>query len=416
MELQDSILKDFADAVNSNGNSTASSQHIYGTVSRVVEDDLVYVRINGSQLESPAKSLVKVGVNDTVMCTMQAHTLTIIGNISYPALTRIENVYMTLTEEGLLIGKLDDDNKPYESYIVVGPSSSNIYNIDIVTGIGVLVASFGETVQVGKTTTSHVITTSTGVEIRNGSNKILADFTANGITLRDSAGTTIASFAPNAISIGQSTSATVSFCGGKANIALDGSTLKISGGNNVNAIGVSNSYSTYKSEVVCEAKSGSQRVAMQVLDGSTATASFVLSKNGANVTIPSGKALTENGKEVAKLDKLLAFGSITARGSIPGANNSVDQYGDVILDPGEKSVTINVSNIPTGYTLCGVRGITAQISDVLVEGYYCNPNNNKLTVTLKNYDYNAVTTDVYIYWFAIKNAGVSTQPNQSITW
>lgn len=419
MELQDSILKDFADAVNSNGNSTTSSQHIYGTVSRVVEDDLVYVRINGSELESPAKSLVKVGVNDTVMCTMQAHTLTIIGNISYPALTRIENVYMTLTEEGLLIGKLDDENNPYESYIVVGPSGTNIYSINS-DGVGVLVASFGETSQLGKSSTTHLTMTPNGLAIRNGTDNgdyILANFTSIGMSFRDSNGNVLASFTNDTIKLGQSnTSATINLCGGQVLIGLSGTTMKIYAGSNVGAIGLSNSYSTYKSEVVCEAKSGSQRVAMQVLDGSTATASIVLSNDGANVTIPSGKALTENGKEVAKLDKLLAFGSITARGTIPGANNSVNQYGDVVLDPGEKSVTINVSNIPTGYTLCGIRGVMAQISNVLVEGYYCNPNNNKLTVTLKNYDYNAVTTDVYIYWFAIKNAGVSTQPNQSITW
>ena len=419
MELRDSILKDFADAVNNNSlNPTIDSQHIYAVVTRTVEDGLVYVQLNGAEIETPAATVVQVGNNDKVLCAMRGHTLTVIGNLSYPSLTRVGKMYMTMTDSGLLIGEVDDENIPTGQYIIVGPVGTSIYN-----GDQALIATFGESAQIGKSNANNDVwltLTKNGVAIRkknnNGVDVILANFTAYGMSFRDENDKVLASFNETDIRIGTSTEATISMCGGKAQIALDGTTLKIYGGSNVGAIGLSNSYSTYKSEVVCEAKSGSQRVAMQVLDGSTATASIVLSNDGANVTVPTGKALTENGKEVAKLDKLLAFGSITARGSIPGANNSVDQYGDVILDPGEKSVTINVSNIPTGYTLCGIRGVTAQISSVLVEGYYCNPNNNKLTVTLKNYDYNTVTTDVYIYWFAIKNAGVSTQPHQSITW
>ena len=180
MELQDSVLKEFADAVNNNSLVQASdSQHLYATVSRNIEDtgDLVYVRLNGSEIDTPARSLVKVGVGDVVMCTMRGHTLTIIGNVSYPALTRIENLYMTLTAEGLLIGMLDADNQPSGSYIIIGPVGSSIYN-----GDGDLVASYGETVQVGQTSKSHVVITDSGVEIRNGSNKVLANFTSNGIS------------------------------------------------------------------------------------------------------------------------------------------------------------------------------------------------------------------------------------------
>ena len=79
MELQDSVLKEFADAVNNNSLVQASdSQHLYATVSRNIEDtgDLVYVRLNGSEIDTPARSLVKVGVGDVVMCTMRGHTLT----------------------------------------------------------------------------------------------------------------------------------------------------------------------------------------------------------------------------------------------------------------------------------------------------------------------------------------------------
>lgn len=427
MELQDSILKGFADAVNSTDNKQ-DSKNVYGTITRIGDDDFVYVTINGAEIETPAKTLVQVGVGDTVLASINGHTLTVIGNISYPSLTRVGDVYITLTADGLLIGRLDDNNQPVGSYMLVSDSSTTIYDHE-----GVRIATFGASASIGKPGDNpHINLHENGMTIYVGG-KMIAAFSPEGITLRDENGNILAAFQKTGISlrdtngafaiftakdiaIGTASDAAIKFCAGKGVMSLDDGVFKVKGGNSVSAIGLSNSYATYKSEVVCEAKNASPKAALQLMNGSTTITSLVLSDNGANVTVPSGKALTENGKEVAKLDKLLAFGSITARGSIPGANNSVNQYGDVILDPGEKSVTINVSNIPKGYTLCGVRGITAQISDVLVEGYYCNPNNNKLTFTLNNYDYNAVTTNVYIYWFAIKNTGVSTQPSQSITW
>lgn len=400
MELNDSILKGFADAVNSGSEMTPSdTQHLYATVTRVVENDLVYVRLNGAELETPAKTLVEVGVNDLVMCTMRVHTLTIIGNVSYPALTRVGPVYMTLTAEGLLIGKLNSENQPIDGYIIVGTNGSSIYNID-----GNMLATFGVTAQVGMTTKSHVVTTDSGVEIRNGSNKILADFTANGIMLRDSTGTTIASFTQNAISIGQSTSATVSFCGGKANIALDGSTLKISGGNNVNAIGLSNSYGNYKSEVVCEAKNGSHRTSMQLLNGTSTISSVVLSDNGANVTVPSNKALTENGIEVVKVNSIVAVGHITWNISSGTAS---------------RLWCTATANVPSGYTLIGLSYLNSNNPVFWSMDYFqTHSSNNEIRVQFSTRDGSSLQkpATVTCYWFAIRTSGAKTVPDQTIDW
>ena len=399
MELTDGILKDFADAVNSGSEmSPSDSQHIYATVTRVVEGDLVYVTINGSELETPAKSLVQVGAGDLVMATMRAHTLTIIGNVSYPALTRVGPVYMTLTAEGLLIGKLSEDNQPIDGYIIVGTNGSSIYNID-----GNMLATFGTTAQVGMTTANHVITTSTGVEIRNGSNKILADFTATGITLRDSDGAIIASFAANAISIGQSTSATVSFCGGKANIALDGSTLKIYGGAQVDAIGISNSFGNYRSEVVCEAKNSSPKAGIQLFNGSNTIASLTLSNTGVNVF--TGQHLSENGVEVVKVNDIVATG-ITKWNVTPG-----DAY---------HVKCTATANVPSGFTLiCAKSAWTNAPLSWVVSGIEIGvPNANSLRVDIMSND----GTDkqkpgqVVCRWVAIRTSGIKTTPDQSIDW
>ena len=387
------------------------SKNIEGT------GDLVYVRLNGSEIDTPARSLVKVGVGDVVMCTMRGHTLTVIGNVSYPALTRIENVYMTLTAEGLMIGRLNSENKPYESYIVVGPSSSNIYNIDG-TGMGILVASFGETVQVGRASAPHVVITSTGFEIRNGSNKVLANFTSNGIQLNDSTGVAIAEFGESTIAIGKSASATITFCNGQAVISLDGTTLKIAGGNGVGAIGLSNTYNNrYRSEVVCEAKNTSPRAAMQLFDNDNTISSMVLSKDGANFTLPNTKVLRENGQEVAKLNDILAVGTVKFSGTIPAATSNINVDNKPYIFPAAKDISVTVTGIPSGYTLCGIRGITMTNAGFVFLGRYRGVlSDGKILVTLLNISLSSVVVNGVIYWFAIKNTAIKTAPEQTIDW
>lgn len=407
MDLQDSILKGFADAVNGGTQmSPSDSQHIYATVVRVVEGDgdegsLVYVKLNGADVETPAKTLVQVGNGDLVLTTMRSHTLTIIGNVSYPALTRVGDVYMTLTTEGLLIGKLSEDNQPIDGYIIIGTNGSSIYNID-----GNMLATFGTTAQVGMTSASHVTTTSTGVEIRNGSNKILADFTSNGITLRDSTGNTIASFTASSIAIGQSTAATVSFCGGKAVISLDGTTLKMFGGNNVTAIGMSNSYGNYKSEIVCEAKNGSHRTAMQLLNGSSTISSVVLSDNGVNVTVPSDKALTENGIEVVKVDGVVATGVLNLNSKIvsKGWTGLIDQ----------------AVSVPNGYKLIGICGISSAeyAGTQHIGSWHVTSSDNKIHLKIDTSNSTSATLNLNysIRWFAIRTSGITSGGSSSIDW
>jgi len=224
-----------------------------------------------------------------------------------------------------------------------------------------LIATFGESAQIGKSNANNDVwltLTKNGVAIRkknnNGVDVILANFTASGMSFRDENGNVLASFNETDIRIGTSTEATISMCGGKAQIALDGTTLKIYGGSNVGAIGLSNSYGTYKSEVVCEAKNNSPKASMQVMNGSSTIASLVMGSSGANVTVPSNTALTENGKEVAKLNAMLAVGVIHAQGTIDGAQHHMDAYDDVILMPGRKNLTVTVSGIPDGNAVCEV--------------------------------------------------------------
>ena len=65
MELQDIILKSFAETVNKSSGMSPESRTLYGTVTEIT-DDIVYVKFDGADADTttPTKSLVQVGVGD----------------------------------------------------------------------------------------------------------------------------------------------------------------------------------------------------------------------------------------------------------------------------------------------------------------------------------------------------------------
>jgi hypothetical protein len=162
MELQDNVLKAFADAVNSSGDTSSDGNTFYATVVRK-DGDTVYVRLSGADesTETPAISMVEVGKDDIVMVRMKAHKATIIGNISFPALTRVGDVYITLTKDGLVVGKLDPKtNLPTGTHVLITDKEFQLIGEDNKT----ILARFGAEVSVGSSSAPHVII--------NGSNMI----------------------------------------------------------------------------------------------------------------------------------------------------------------------------------------------------------------------------------------------------
>lgn len=164
MELQSSVLKTFADAINNSKDSSKDSVTFYAKVVRIDGTD-IYVRLYGADetTQTPATTTVEVGVNDIVMVRMKNHTVTIVGNISYPALTRVGPIYITLTDQGLVVGQLSEDNVPTGNHILITPN-----DVKLLTVGGAVLASFGETVQLGKTANLHTTLDSDGLKIYNG--------------------------------------------------------------------------------------------------------------------------------------------------------------------------------------------------------------------------------------------------------
>lgn len=171
MELQSSVLKTFADAINNSKDSSKDSVTFYAKVVRIDGTD-IYVRLYGADetTQTPATTTVEVGVNDIVMVRMKNHTVTIVGNISYPALTRVGPIYITLTDQGLVVGQLSEDNVPTGNHILITPD-----DVKLLTVGGAVLASFGETVQLGKTANLHTTLDSDGLKIYKG-NTLIASF------------------------------------------------------------------------------------------------------------------------------------------------------------------------------------------------------------------------------------------------
>lgn len=174
MVLQDSILKAFADSVNKSESSASDSRTVYGTVARK-DSTGVYVRLNGADesSETPVVSMVEVGVGDVVMITMKNHTATIIGNISWPATTRVGALYVTMTADGLMVGQLDPDtNLPVGYYMLITDSNIQLRQIiNTPPGYKVL-ASFGQTITLGPSNAMHSIVDSEGLKVYNNTTLI----------------------------------------------------------------------------------------------------------------------------------------------------------------------------------------------------------------------------------------------------
>lgn len=149
MVLQDDLLKGFVETINKNKPDKAYDQVVYGTVSRK-SGDLVYITIDGAEIETPANTLVEVGTGDRILATIKNHSIVVTGNISYPSVTRVGDNYITIRSDGLLIGRIDKSTGlPIGSYVVIGTDVVTVYDEN-----GEAVSKFSaDSIEFGKSST-----------------------------------------------------------------------------------------------------------------------------------------------------------------------------------------------------------------------------------------------------------------------
>ena len=105
LQLEDSVIRNFAKAVTNSNDFTETSGVLYGTVKK--NDSDTYVVLDGSNLETPVVTAMDAEDGDRVMVSIVNHVATITGNITSPASARTASSYMKLTDEGLIVGRLD---------------------------------------------------------------------------------------------------------------------------------------------------------------------------------------------------------------------------------------------------------------------------------------------------------------------
>ena len=122
MNIKDTLLKDFVNAVNTKPEKKTAMY--YGEIVEVSDDSGVkkaYVHLDGSEsdIKTPIVEGTEVLEGDRVLVTIENHQAVVLANITSPASARTAKNYMDLSEEdeGLIIGALNDENNNYNVLI-----------------------------------------------------------------------------------------------------------------------------------------------------------------------------------------------------------------------------------------------------------------------------------------------------------
>lgn len=82
MELSDVIIKNFVKVVN-NESTSQNGDLLYGTA--VVKDEVLYVKLDGSEVLTPVNSTMRANDGDRVTVIIKNHSATITGNLTAPS-------------------------------------------------------------------------------------------------------------------------------------------------------------------------------------------------------------------------------------------------------------------------------------------------------------------------------------------
>lgn len=482
MELQDYILKSFSDTINDSGGSdNKDTRSTYATV--VKEGDELFVKFDGSEINTPAIATVECGNGDRVLAYIKDHTAVITGNISYPSLTRKGPVYMTLTSEGLVIGILDDNNNPTSYHVLVTNSdlevidtngdvvarfgtkgqvgkTNGIYTVMTDTGFKVIdgrngreevIARFENTAQIGRTDKPHTNITSTRFEIRNASNELvgyfgdgnarvgkysdmhldltsggmellknstsLAKFTADMVSLAKG----LAQFSSNLIKLGDTGNAKIQMCGGNGNIEYSDSKLKISGGSNTRAVGISDTHGNYTSELVARADSSYKQAGVQVLYGSDTRSSVIADDETVRVSTYNANPMYVNNYPVVAANEIIKFGYVSTTSGYVTAHTTKEKKLTISPGTGYQAVGVRYINIYGSYEdgsgqvwiPLGTNG-QPYGGDLSLRGWEMS--GNTITVYIYNPTDTAANTGLDIGWFAVRSSGAVSGGSSQISW
>lgn len=280
MELPVELLKQFANITN-DGRESKGENTTYGTV--VVSGESIYVKIDGTDSLTPVSLTMDARDGDRVLVMIKNHTATIIGNVSSPASARTADSFMKLTEDGLVVGRLDESGNPVGTSSLIAPG------------------------------TYHVV---------------------------DEKGNRVASFSANTIRLGGSDKSEILLCNGVGWIRLEEGVLTVQG---KDAVGLRSSFSDssgeYKAEIVCKADSVNPVAAIQIYKENGIPCSVVVKKDGIALTTAPGAMAAVNGNEILNTGNVMINGIVRGTGKV-AADDVVTVAKMVALSEGYQLVGI----------------------------------------------------------------------------
>lgn len=132
MDLDRSLLKEFAKVVNDVGDKPEPKQYVYGTVTTGA-DNTKCVMLDGSDMLTPISEVVNAEAGDRVLVSVSNHQATVIGNITFPPSARkedqaIESANGALNQSNQAMEKAKDAQTKASSAITDSSVASSLAN------------------------------------------------------------------------------------------------------------------------------------------------------------------------------------------------------------------------------------------------------------------------------------------------
>lgn len=136
MNLPNELIKQFVKELNTK--TETPKNYMYGVIQEIDEDEVKWVKMDGSDELAPVISATDAMVGDKVVVTMQDHGVIVVGNVTAPASARTATNFLRFDENGLIIGNLSGAETEELGIIasVIKPGSYDIVrmNTDEETG------------------------------------------------------------------------------------------------------------------------------------------------------------------------------------------------------------------------------------------------------------------------------------------
>lgn len=357
MNLSYNLVKQFTKVTNNNQTQKKEST-TYGVI--VLENDKTYVKLDGTDVLTPVEKSMDAIDGDRVLISIKDHSAVVVGNVTSPASARTADSFMNLTEEGLVIGELDSDKNPIGTSALIAPG---VYYIVDANGIKV------------------------------------ASFTADSISLQNGA----AYFSSDQVKLGKNGSSEIDFCNNAGKLKLLDNAFKLQSSN---PVGIRHDTPTEKTaNVVCyHDTNGEPIIQIQALSYHSTIVEVRIDGIDISTIIPEDGSLpvNVNGSGVVTEDAIIQVGTVTTSGSI--AANTV------------KTITATVP-VDMYYRLSGITKIATSKNNLCyITGYWANPSNNQVIVSVLNSSTSAQTVSFVIDWMAIRANSYRNAGTLPITW